>query len=149
MAGFGGRIGGHQVAGIDTVTFIYHFERHPQYFRLTQPFFRSVLSGELRAVTSMITLTEIVVLPLRQGLVNVARSYESAIAHYPHLRVAPITRRTARIAGNLRADHRLLAPDALQVAAAIQYGATAFVTNDKQMRRLSGLLDIVVLDDFL
>jgi predicted nucleic acid-binding protein len=149
MAGFRGRIGAHQVVGIDSVTFIYHFERSAAYFPLTQPLFLAVLRGEISAITSVVTLAEVTVLPLRQQKEGIARSYESAILHFPHLQVTNVSRRTAHIAARLRAEFRLTAPDALQVATSIQHNATAFVTNDKQMRRLSGMLDIVILDDFI
>ena len=41
-----------------------------------------------------------------------------------------------RRAAELRAMHRLSAPDALQVAACLQHGATAFLTNDRKLRRV-------------
>jgi hypothetical protein len=37
--------------------------------------------------------------------------------------------------------------DALQVATSLANGATAYVTNDKQLSRLQALLTVVVLDD--
>ena len=53
----------------------------------------------------------------------------------------------ARRAAQLRARYRLRPADALQAATALVYGATAFVTNDRQLMRLASLLDVVVLDD--
>jgi hypothetical protein len=66
VAGFKQRIAAHRTVGIDTVTFIYHFEQNEQYFPLTQSLFRAVLQGEIAALTSVITLAEVVMLPLRQ-----------------------------------------------------------------------------------
>jgi hypothetical protein len=66
VAGFKQRIAAHRTVGIDTVAFIYHFEQNEQYFPLTQSLFRAVLQGEIAALTSVITLAEVVMLPLRQ-----------------------------------------------------------------------------------
>lgn len=149
MAGFRERVAEHRRWGLDTSIFIYEFEQHPRYFALTDPLFSEIMVGRAAAVTSVVTLMEITVLPLRQHRPAVARHYEVALGSFPNLRVAPITRVIARTAGELRADYRLSAPDALQVATILQHGATAFVTNDLQLRRLNPLLDILILDDFI
>lgn len=148
MAGFRERIEEHRRFGLDTSIFIYEFERHPRYFALTNHLFDEIAEGRVSAVTSVVTLMEITVLPLRQHKPAVARTYEVALSGFPNLRVAPITRVIARTAGELRADYRLSGPDALQVATILQHGATALVTNDLQLRRLSSLLDVFILDDF-
>lgn len=148
MAGFRERIAEHRHFGLDTPVFIYEFEQHPRYFSLTGFLLGEVMLGRASAVTSVVTLMELAVLPLRQHKPAVARAYEVALNGFPNLRVAPITRVIARTAGELRADYRLSGPDALQVATILQHGATAFVTNDLQLRRLSPLLDVFILDDF-
>jgi predicted nucleic acid-binding protein len=133
---------------LDTSIFIYEFEQYPRYFTFTDFLFHEILAGRATAVTSVVTLMELTVLPLRQHRPAVARTYELALTGFPGLRVAPVTRTIARTAGELRADYRLSAPDALQVATVLQHGATALVTNDLQLRRLSPLLDVFLLDDF-
>jgi RecA-family ATPase len=59
-----------------------------------------------------------------------------------------VTRDVARRAAQLRARYRLRPADALQMATALVHGATAFVTNDRQLTRLAPVLDIITLDDF-
>jgi len=54
----------------------------------------------------------------------------------------------ARQATVLRARYNIRVPDALQIAAALKSGATAFVTNDRRLRRVQGL-KVLVLDDYL
>ena len=54
---------------------------------------------------------------------------------------------TARRAAKLRARHRLSLADAFQVASCLQLGATAFLTNDRRLRRVTEL-EVVLLDDF-
>jgi len=56
-----------------------------------------------------------------------------------------IARKTAQI----RAAYNLRPADALHIATAINSGGTAWICNDKQLRRLSDILDVFILDDFL
>lgn len=148
-AGFRERIAGHRRIGLDTSVFIYEFEQYPRYFALTDFLLHELLDRRTFAVTSTVTIMEVTVLPLRQHRPALARAYEVALANFPNLSVAPVTRAIARVAAELRADYRLSAPDALQAATVIQHGATALITNDLQLRRLSPLLDVLILDDFV
>ena len=61
--------------------------------------------------------------------------------------MADVTRDVARQAAQLRARYRLRPVDAIQVATALVYRATAFVTNDATLARLAPALDVVLLDD--
>jgi predicted nucleic acid-binding protein len=49
----------------------------------------------------------------------------------------------------LRAHYRLRLADALQVATALVHSATAFVSNDRALTRLSELLDLIILKDLV
>jgi predicted nucleic acid-binding protein len=52
---------------LDTAIFIYHFEKHPSYFPLTQEIFSGIEAGLRKGVASTITLMEIIVKPLALG----------------------------------------------------------------------------------
>ena len=78
----------------------------------------------------------------------VARQYETLLVNFPNVDVVDVTRAVARRAARLRARFRLRPAGALQVAAGLVSGATAFVTNDHSLRLLHQVIDIVVLDDF-
>ena len=149
QAGFRERVAEHRRLGLDSSVFIYEFEQYPRYFALTDFLLHELLDRRAFAVTSVVTLMEVSVLPLRQHRPALARAYEVALANFPNLSVAPVTRDIARVAAELRADYRLSAPDALQAATIIQHGATVFVTNDLQLRRLTPLIDVLILDDFV
>lgn len=73
---------------------------------------------------------------------------EVILANYPYLAIVEVDRAISRHAAELRANHRLRPADALQVAACLAYGATAFLTNDKGLPRLTEL-QVVVLEDFV
>jgi predicted nucleic acid-binding protein len=55
----------------------------------------------------------------------------------------------ARRAAQLRAEYSLRPADALHVATSLVAGATAWITNDRGLRRLSSLIAVIVLDDIL
>ena len=148
MEHLGERIARHAIIGLDTVVFIYHLEAHPHYRPLTRELLAAVQSGQHEAVTSVITVMELTVRPWQIARPAVAREYDALLLHFPHLTLEDVTRDVARRAAQLRARYRLRPADALQVATAMIHGATAFVTNDRQLTRLAEMLDVIILDDF-
>lgn len=137
------------VVGIDTPVFIYHLEAHPQYAPLTQVIFSGMEAGKWRGITSTITLMEITVHPWRAGREDIARKYEALLVNFPNLTIVDIQRDVARTAAQLRARYSVRPPDALQAAASLHAGAQAFLTNDRRLSALQGLLEILILDDFV
>ena len=140
------RLAGHTLVGLDTPVFIYHFEAHPRYLPVTQDLLAGVQAGRWSAVTSTVTIMEVAVRPWQLDRPAVAREYEVLLSYFPNLDVVDITRDVARRAAQLRADYRLRPADALQVAAALLHGATAFVTNDRLLARVDALA-IIFLDE--
>ena len=143
------RLSNFSKVGLDTSLFIYHFERHPIYFPLSQEILSGIEKGERKGITSMITLMEIIVKPLSLGMPEIARKYEALLMNFPNLEVVDVDRDVIRQAARLRADHRIKPPDALQVSACLLGGAQVFITNDRQIDRLREKFEIVILDDLL
>ncbi len=139
----------HSIIGLDTPVFIYHVEAHPTYLPLTQELLAGVETGQWTAVTSTVTIMELTVRPWQLDRPAVARAYEALLLHFPHLVLADVTRDVARRAAQLRARYRIRSADALQVATALVHNATAFVTNDRRLARLTPVLNIVILNDFV
>ena len=138
----------HRLVGLDTSVFIYHIENVPRYSACTKVVFHKMADGSFEGVTSVLTLMELAVKPLQMGKPDVADEYEVILSNYPHLTLARIDRPTARAAAELRAAHRLRPADSLQIAACIQHGATAFLSNDRDLRRVSEI-SVLLLEDFL
>jgi predicted nucleic acid-binding protein len=139
---------GHVVVGLDTALFIYHLQGTREFVAASRAVLRAIHSGAIRGVTSVVTVMEVTVLPLRLQQTDAAMQYESAVLEFPNLYVADITLDIARKAAALRATYRIATADALQLAAAIEHGATAFITNDRLLRRVNDI-DIVLLGDLL
>jgi len=138
----------HSVIGLDTSIFIYHLEDHPHYSPLTEIIFNTLEKGINRGITSYLTLTEVLVKPKTEGLLQVARDYEYYLTTFPNLTFCEMGLDVARKASDVRAVERMKAPDAIQLATAIVYGATAFLTNDRIFERVKGV-EILILDKFL
>ena len=138
----------HSIVGLDTSIFIYHLEDHPRYSPLTEIIFNAMEKGINKGATSYLTLMEILVKPKAEGFLQVARDYEYYLTTFPNLTFYEMGLEIARKASDLRALERIKAPDAIQLATAILYEATVFLTNDKIFERVKGI-DILILDKFL
>jgi predicted nucleic acid-binding protein len=148
VEGFKEQLANHVVVGLDTSVFIYHFEAHPRYLPLTQELLASIQAGQRTAIASTIMVMELTVQPWKMGRSSVAREYEALLIHFPNLALVDVNRDVARRAALVRADHSVRPADALHIATALLEGATAFVTNDRKLSRLSPEISIIVLDDF-
>jgi hypothetical protein len=56
-----------ETVGLDTAPLIYFMERHPVRATKLKPFFAAAQQREFRIVTSLVTLLEVPVHPLRHG----------------------------------------------------------------------------------
>ena len=57
-------LSGRTVA-LDSAPLIYYIENHPHYFGYIRPFFEALENRQFKAATSVLTLTEVLVCPLR------------------------------------------------------------------------------------
>lgn len=124
---------------VDTACFIYFIEGHPQYAPLLRPLFAAADVGALALVTTAITLLEVLVVPLRAGDEALASRYERLLTQGRGITLVEAGVAQARLAAQLRARTGIRAPDALQLAAALSAGCTAFVTNDRALPSLPGM----------
>ncbi|MGH9361499.1 MAG: type II toxin-antitoxin system VapC family toxin [Thermoanaerobaculia bacterium] len=132
--------------GLDSAIFIYFIERHATYRPLVRPVFEAIDEARLPGVTSALTLLETLVKPLRSGNAEMAERYEELLTTSRGLALVPIDLPLLRLAAELRAEHRLRTPDALQLAAAVAAGCTAFLTNDRRFPSLPSLRVLQLTD---
>lgn len=143
------RLAKAKVIGLDTSIFIYFLENNPRYGPLAKITINGIEKGKWQGITSTITLMEITVRPWQLGNESAAREYEAVLVHFPNLSVVDVDRNVARLAAQLRAKYNVSPPDALQMAASLNFGAKAFLTNDKRLSKIGEIIDILVLDDFV
>jgi predicted nucleic acid-binding protein len=93
----------HRVLAADTMVFIYHLQEHPRYVPATQVILDAWESGSHQGVTSIISLAEVLVKPLRDGNDAAADDYRRLLTTFPNLRLCEVTRSIAEAAARLRA----------------------------------------------
>lgn len=121
---------------VDTAPFIYVLESHPQFADQFIGLFEAAADGSLTIALSAITLAEVLSGPFKAGHTALAKRYEKSLSHYS---VIPVSTPIAALAAQLRAQYRLKLPDAIQLATALDIGATAFVTHDRDFSHVAGI----------
>jgi predicted nucleic acid-binding protein len=132
--------------GLDTAPVIYFIEANPRYDALVTEIFQRVSRGTLTCATSVITLSEVLVQPIRQQNLPLQQEYRELLLASRNLRTYEVSAAVAEYAAVLRVRYRLRTPDALQVATAIDAGCEAFLCNDTNLRRITELR-VLILDD--
>jgi predicted nucleic acid-binding protein len=121
---------------VDTAPFIYVLESHPQWADQFVGLFEVAAKGDLTIALSTITLAEVLTGPFKVGQTALAKRYEKALSQY---KVIAVSAAIAALAAQLRARYRLKLPDAIQLASALDIGAAAWVTHDRDFSQVSGM----------
>lgn len=138
-----------KLVAFDTAPLIYYLEEHPRYSPVCNELFDAIREGRTFGLTSILTLAEVLILPLRAGRDSLASDYRRVLSHTRGITLLPVDQAICERAARMRADHLWLrTPDALQVATALEHGANLIVTNDNRWSRLKEI-PVVVLEDCL
>lgn len=132
---------------LDTVVFIYAFERHPEYGARAQVVFRALETGACQGVASVLALGEILTGVKKADDADLLLRYRDVLMRFPGLILLDADVAVMETMADLRARYGLPAPDAIHLATALVGGARAFVTNDLRLRQVQEL-EIVVLADW-
>jgi len=124
-----------RIVALDSAPLIYYMEAHPVFFGRLQPFFEDLEKRRFEAITSTVTIAEVLVHPLRFKRTKLVEAYRELFMTF--LRVTALSYSIAEKAALLRADHNLKAPDAIQIATALDQKAEFFLTNDAKLARLA------------
>ncbi|MBC7869204.1 MAG: PIN domain-containing protein [Chitinophagaceae bacterium] len=135
-----------KILGVDSSPLIYFIERSPRYIDLMRVIVKRIDEGTIEALTSVITLTEVLVQPIKFNNVTIEQSYRQILSGSRNFTLKAITYDIAEQAARLRAKYNLKTPDALQVAASLDGGCDAFLTNDLGLKRVDEI-QILVLDE--
>jgi predicted nucleic acid-binding protein len=138
----------HRRIALDTSIFIYHLQPSPRHLTFTNLIFAWFEGPESKAITSTITMTELLVLPYRDGDEQWADDFYGLLSTYPNLDWIAPNLEMAEIAARIRALHRLRTPDAILAATAIHAQATGLITNDPVFKRVQDF-QTLVLDELL
>ncbi len=138
----------HKTVGLDTAPFIYFIEDVAPYADLLEPAFGLLEHQALRAVTSTITLAEILTKPLSEKQFGLVDEIKFTLKAFAALSMVAIDEKLAEAAALIRARHGFRLPDALQIATAIEGEATLFITNDSRLKKIDAI-EVLILSDYL
>jgi predicted nucleic acid-binding protein len=138
-------LGRQRKIGLDTSILIYAVEENPKYVGLVRPILRWVESSKGMAVTSTITMLELLVQPYRLADIDRVNKFYALLMTYPHLEWIEPNLAISDQAARLRAEHNLRTPDAIQAATALERDATGFISNDPMFKRVEGI-EVLVLE---
>lgn len=131
---------------LDTNIIIYAVEGHETHAELIKAVLQALTERQLVAVTSDLTLAEVLIKPKRHGNANIEEAYRRFLSPTEVWQNVSITREILEDAASLRATTSLKLPDAIHFASAIQYRCDSFLTNDHCFQKLSGL-KVVMLSE--
>lgn len=138
----------HSRIALDTNVFIYHLEANIRYLPLTELIFSWLDQPDSVAITSTLTMTELLVQPFRAKDEDKADLFYGLLSTYPNLSWTSPDLEAANLAARYRANLGLKTIDALHVATAVQASATGLITNDAALARVDGI-DVLVLETLL
>ena len=99
--------------------------------------------GRLRAMTSELSLSEVLVGPLQQGDATTFDAFIALLSGDGAIAVMPVSRDVLIAAARHRATSRMKLPDAIHVATADVAGCAGFVSADRGVRLPPGMRAMV------
>lgn len=118
----------------DSNIFIYAMETDGDAGILPRRWLMHVEHGRVHAVTSELTMAEVLPHPLAAGDTKAVDAYHRLLRQRPALTVSPVDRIVILKASDLRARSKVSLPDALHVATAIAAGCMNFLTEDERLQ---------------
>ena len=133
-----------RLIALDTNIFIYQLEAIARYFPLSDAIFTWLELAGSQAVTSTLTMTELLVQPYRNAEQQRVNRIFGLLSTYPNLIWMAPSLEIAALAARLRALHRLKTPDAVQAGTAVHARASGLITNDAAFERVDAFETLVL-----
>ena len=127
---------------IDTAPLIYWLEDHPRWGEAYAGLFEGIAPERWRGLLSTVSLEEVLTGPLQQQREERVERYAAVLTDPASFQMASLSPAIAIGAARLRARYGLRLPDAVQLSTALQSGAVALVTHD---RDFAGCCDLPIL----
>ena len=133
---------------LDTAPLIYYIEENAQYSIILNKLFLENNKGVFLFQTSVITLLEVLVFPMRMNEIHLVEQYQNILCNSATINIYDITIEISKTAAVYRAKYGLKTPDSIQIATAVNTSADYFFTNDMRLKAVKEI-EILVLDEFV
>ena len=140
-------LSGYRKVAIDSMCFIYHFEGNKLYGEIVKQIFLQLQKDKLTAVTSTLTLAEILSYEKLQKDRILFEETKTRLRQTPNLEIIPVDGVISEIAAILKYKYSIALPDAIQVATGVASGQEVFITNDRGLQKIKEI-KVVIIDDF-
>ena len=122
---------------LDSMVFIYHFERTEPYFSRVEKILSSARDGENELITSIISVIETLSAPKYLHLAEVVDEIDLFFREADNIKVFELNGEIAFEAARLRRENKnLRTPDSIQLATALVGGAEVFITHDRGLQKM-------------
>jgi len=129
---------------LDTAPLIHYIEGNNIYVQKLNELFS--IQSHCQFITSVITLSEVLVMPLREGNTKLAKQYENILTSAENIDIYEINIQIAKESAQLRAKYTIKTPDTIQLATAQYYSVDYFLANDLRLKSINKL-NILILND--
>lgn len=130
--------------GLDTNIFIYYFHKDKDFGENAREVFQLLASDKKKAITSIITLTELLALKMSDKDVTIL---QNTFFQIPNLSMFDIDQKIALEAAKIRREYGYRLPDAIQLATATHTKADLFITNDIRLKKYKET-KVILLEEF-
>jgi predicted nucleic acid-binding protein len=122
---------------IDSNIIIYLTEEIEPYHKPAQKLFSLVENGSIKAVISILSVTEVMQGPLRSGRPDIAMAVKTYLVNFPNSICQHITFDVLnRVGADKNVDWSMLrTADSLIIASGLQAGVSLFVSNDRHFAK--------------
>jgi len=124
---------------LDTNIIIYAVEGYETYAARIKSVLRGMTNGEISAVTSDLTVAEVLVKPKRDANRKLEEAYRHFLLPTESFRNSAVSREILEAAADIRANSALKLPDAIHFASAINSRCDSFLTNDDGFEGMTGI----------
>jgi uncharacterized protein len=131
----------------DVNPIIYFIEQNTQFAETVTPIFEMIGEGSIVAFTSELSLTEILIKPIRDNRNQVIDAHKELLLDPELFTLISPNQDTFLLAAELGGKSSMRTPDAIHMACAIESKCKYFITNDKGIKSTADVI-VVQMSDF-
>ncbi len=129
---------------LDSSCFIYFIEGRTEFTQKLVPIFKQIENNTIHVFSSIISVSEVLVGPLKQNNQDLINRYHNLFTNYPSLEITSPSYKTALSAALMRVKYGFKLPDCYQLALAVESGCKSFYTNDAKLKKFPDMQIILL-----